>query len=221
MKKEINIPFFGFYESIYDSEMDSVVERESEYLQEYYDLSRFESCDVFDALHSNCNWEQIRQEIIKDYISAFNSSFESECSIDLGLDSVVMESPSEYNFTTDRLFSNISDEKIKELYNASKENKHVELAKIIKEKFTSYDGFISFYPNDINSWIEKGFKNWDSNELGALLLAILAINDIDRDEFEFDMMESENLFEDISNAVSNTIDWHKVEAKLEIAGLAS
>ena len=41
----------------------------------------------------------------------------------------------------------------------------------IKERFASYNGFISFYSNDINEWLVKPFPEWDLNELSSLFCA--------------------------------------------------
>lgn len=44
--------------------------------------------------------------------------------------------------------------------------------KAIKKRFTSYDGFISFYSNRIEDWLDKPLTEWDHNELGTLLYAL-------------------------------------------------
>lgn len=44
----------------------------------------------------------------------------------------------------------------------------------MKERFTSRDGFASFYPNDLNQWIMAARPNaWDHNQVETLIIAKL------------------------------------------------
>jgi hypothetical protein len=43
------------------------------------------------------------------------------------------------------------------------------LKNIIKRRFTSRDGFSSWYSNDIEEWKEKKIQDWNCVELGTLL----------------------------------------------------
>ncbi len=55
------------------------------------------------------------------------------------------------------------------------------LVKLIRERFTSRDGFCSFYSNDIDEWKEKEVTEWDEIELGTLLDAWLMENNLYED----------------------------------------
>ena len=84
-----------------------------------------------------------------------------------------MDSPREYNFATDRVYGEIPLKVLREIFRRSKAEKHETLAAIIGARFTSYDGFASFYSPDLDSWLAKAgpLAGWDHNELGTLLIA--------------------------------------------------
>ena len=162
MKKyEVRINFFsGFYESIhdgvFDNEMDWIME---DYGKEYDDF-RF-TCDYMGY--------------VKSYIAAISS--------EIGMDFVVNEliSPREYNFSTDVITVWMQPKDLKKISSALDSPT---LKDIIKKRFTSRDGFMSFYSNDINEWKEKPVKDWDCVELGTLLDAWII------DNFSFDYWDN-------------------------------
>ena len=145
-KYEVRINFFsGFYESIYDSVFDREVGYIMEDYEEGYDDFRF----TYDY-----------KLYVKNYISAISS--------ELGIDLVVNEliSPREYNFSTDVITCWMQPKDLKKISSALDSPT---LKEIIKRRFTSRDGFISFYSNDINEWKEKPVTDWDCVEIGTLL----------------------------------------------------
>jgi hypothetical protein len=87
--------------------------------------------------------------------------------------------PREYNFTTDRIFCEISESEVMRIFNATDKNI---LSQKAREAFTSRDGFISFYDSDYLTWGEV--LSWDHNQL--LILIDSFINDSD---FELYIME--------------------------------
>ncbi len=148
-KLEIGLPFFsGFYESIHSSVFDS----EEECIMEDYEGK---SWDDF-------RWEYDHLSYCKNYVNAVNSILE------LKLEFVEMTSPREYNFSTDRIFCKINKSDLKKLKTVLNSE---EMKNLVKRRFTSRDGFMSFYSNDIEEWKEKPLKDWDYNELGTLLEA--------------------------------------------------
>jgi len=161
-KLEIGLPFFsGFYESFHSS----VFEREEEYILEEY---KGKTWDDF-------KWEYDYLSYCKNYVHAVNSI------LDLKLEFVELSSPREYNFSTDRIFCTISKKDLNKISTAL----DTEIMKdLVKRRFTSRDGFISSYSNDINEWKEKPLKDWDYNELGTLLEAWININSTKTSETE-------------------------------------
>lgn len=173
--KEIIVPFQGYYNSLYDDLLEDVTE-----------LQDFETGEPL-AYDDNINWCGMKEVLNKIYIEEFQDLFNSETGLNIKLTYKDMESPREYNFSTDRLFCTISDSDIKALHEYATGSQST-FAGVIQERFTSYDGFISFYSNDVLKWIEKPINTYDHNELETLLLAALA-QECDYSEFEQDLYE--------------------------------
>lgn len=80
-----------------------------------------------------------------------------------------IHSPREYNFTTDTVNVSITlDRAALSQYCAKYSG---EMAPYFRARYTSYDGFMSHYPADINYWTDP--DNWDRHGLGAVLEAVL------------------------------------------------
>ena len=198
----IQIPFSGFYESWYSDELNSVEEREVEYFCE-------ENDDIDKDWLANEMWrfQDIRKAevaICPAYVDAFNDHMFETFDLQLGLTFSDMSSPKEYNFTTDRIFAHISEEKALELYQSVGMQL---LAKTIKERFTSCDGFISFYSNRLEDWLCKPLSEWDHNELGTLLEALVA----DDNDFDYNIFTRLYDGDTFYNAFQESIDWSKLE----------
>lgn len=149
------IPFSGFYESLHDSEIDYALD------QVFSD--RATGCEINEPLrwkaYDSMNWRGVHTEYAKEYAEAFAQHF--------GIDSLAFESlssPKEYNFTTDRIFCTIEYADLCRIVAAFDLN---EFAAHVREKFTSRDGFISFYPADLSEW--GRVESWDHNQAGTAL----------------------------------------------------
>lgn len=105
----------------------------------------------------------------------------------IGMTFESMDSPREYNFTTDRVYGLVPLKVMRELFKRSKTEGHKTLAALIADRFTSYDGFSSFYSNDVDSWLEKAgrLQDWDHNELGTLLIAALQMAGADMESGDY------------------------------------
>lgn len=149
------IPFSGFYESIHDSEIDRALESE---------FSDHETgCTINDALLHRAwdavNFSAVRHDYAKEYAAQFAHNFGLKT-----LEFESMQSPKEYNFTTDRIFCFIDYAELCRIiggFNLS------EFADHVKEKFTSRDGFASFYSPVLAEW--GNVKTWDHNQAGTAL----------------------------------------------------
>lgn len=163
----INIPQF---EGFYCSNLESIIDMELEMIQE----ERTE--DEKNHFWLKSDYSDVFLTMAKEWFSEFESETLFYNDIDISLEWDSMTSPKEYNFQTDRIFAQISESDARKLFNMVDKER---LANVIKERFTSYDGFISFYSNDLNEWLEKPLTEWDCNELGTLLLACLPDNATD------------------------------------------
>ena len=156
MKKyEVLLNFFsGFYESIHSGVFDN----EEEWIIEDnpghdYDDFKFKTDEV-----GYC----------KNYVNAISSE------IELKMEFMELTSPREYNFTTDKISVWITTKELKKISSALNSEA---LKDIIKRRFTSRDGFMSYYSNDIEEWKEKKIQDWDCVELGTLLDAWIIENE--------------------------------------------
>ena len=162
----INIPFAGFYESWYSGELDHVQERFVE-----YEVEKNPGLDPDipnEALWHCADYGKAYDHIARAYVDQFNQYLIDEYELDLGLKFESMQSPKFYNFETDRIFCEISEENVRKLREAVSDPA---LRQAIKERFTSRSGFISSYPNHLEDW--PPLEQWDHNELGTLLVALL------------------------------------------------
>ena len=205
MKKIINLPFPGFYYSWYDQEIDHALESQSEaYIErDPRDISVTLKDKVEAIFHSNFNGDSYRKTVAKSYTKAFNAWFEDKYELDLELEFESMISPKYYNFETDRVFAYISEEKARALCDLARPKLDAE----IKRRFTSRDGFISHYPNNLSDW-PRYLSDWDHNQLGTLLTALFNTEE----DADFEIFES--LYEAVSHAVDEAIDWDGVDADI-------
>jgi hypothetical protein len=124
---------------------------------------RNSGCEVYHGLveqvYRTCDFSAVYLEYAKEYAENFGQEFEIK-----SLKFESMQSPKEYNFTTDRIFVEIDFSEVERIY---QDCDKAELAKLVKEKFTSRDGFISFYSNCLESW--GNLESWDCNQVGTLI----------------------------------------------------
>jgi len=175
------LDFPGFYESMLSHALDQEHEQWIEYYcdggeesNDDFDLSGLSAGQIGEALFMATDYRKAYLSIAKDFAqgaSALASELPGLSDNPLTFES--MDSPREYNFATDRLFVTMSETDMAALFAASKAGNHAALAKTIKIRFTSYDGFCSHYSNDLAEWLEKPLDEWDHNEVGTLLSALL------------------------------------------------
>jgi hypothetical protein len=235
----VNIPFPGFYESVYseavDYEEESFCEcKATEESGEKGDLDyeeswpkdlRLSADDLAEILRRDTRYTY--EKIAANYVAAFDyqagealgfsvsdtrkrydyatKDFVEESymrdSIRIKFES--MDSPREYNFTTDRVYGEMPLAIVYLLFRRSRAEGHATLAKTIKDRFTSYDGFLSHYSNRFSEWLEKPLGDWDHNELGTLLIAALQLADVE----DLDLYEDTCGDEGAYLAWSDAVDW--------------
>ena len=197
----IQLPFCGFYESCASQMIDDEIERAFD----YSDCGGEHNIpdEIWYKAPYAIDYKAIEIELVKAYVDAFADRFEGETGIPLPLTFEEMTSPREYNFTTDRVFCLIPVSAVNAMFTASEADNHAQLAKVIKDTFTSYDGFFSSYSNDLGDWLLKPVLTWDHNELMTLLNAVIAIHETDStDDWSlWDMLESWAGNGGLSNAV--------------------
>jgi len=196
----INIPFQGFYESLFSAGIEQAEEFTIHYEVEEKGRNPSKCADAF---YKTASYRKAHLYVAQKYVKYFNDYLESEFGLDLELTFESLQSPREYNFETDRIFCFISPENAHKL-RAKVSDEELQIA--IKQRFTSRSGFISGYVNDLRGW-QVNVENWDYNELGTLLVALLGEGgDWEQDIFE--EMQDRNVFD---TAFDNCVDWEAYE----------
>ena len=176
-KLEVALPFFpGFYHTELENLIDREIEQESEYNGKEVEY-------LFDVY----NHQKAMEAISKGWVRAFSKE------TGIPLEYKDLSSPKEYNFTTDRVFAFIP---VSEVLKLESLRHSEEFKTILRQWFTSYDGFISFYDNDPESdkW-QRPVVEWDHNELSALLAAFVLRNHGDKDKFQMELFDNPAVYE--------------------------
>ena len=179
---KIELPFSGFYVSIYDSHIDNIIEY---YLYELEGEQLEKAQDAFYMM----NYDATRKAICEHYIQAYNQVFYDEFNIDLNLTFESLTSPKFYNFESDRLFVNIDPEVFKQVINLLDDDT---IQKTLSEKYKTQSGYIVF-ESTIEAIKNKDYELFSSDLLGMLLPE----NDV-LDNWQF----TDQIHEVISNSFS-------------------
>lgn len=214
-KMVILVPFSGFYESVHGAVMDTAEEMDAEHFaskdnDSYPEAVGMDESDIATILYQMADYKKGHLHYAESYVKAFVGYVKQETGVDLGLEFESLDSPREYNFTTDRIFAQIPVSILEEL------RAKVTLgnfAEVIKERHESRSGFCSFYTTDIEEWSKKPVTEYDHNELETLLITWMrqemtkdadeAIND---HAIEFDS-------EMALHAWQECVEWSDFEAK--------
>jgi hypothetical protein len=229
------LPFAGFYCSLWSDALDHEESQTVEYWQEDRDSfdSQFPELSaipaesikwdsVTDAMMMASDYRKQREHIAREYVAEFGAwlaeTLEGDFAQwhDCGFRFEELNSPRFYNFGTDRIFAQVPCVALQAIFARLTDNSEGRdlLAKTIAARFTSYDGFISFYSNSLADWLAKPFDDWDANELGTLIIAWGAFNDVDDfDELLFDY-RCGGLYEEIYRAIDNSVDWQGLSARV-------
>lgn len=194
-KREIRIPFSGFYESAHSAMIEAEIE----------DHFRDDKGDVIDFPEEFWHhWEakKVNEAYAEDYVDNFQEWLENECDIKINLEYKRLSSPREYNFSTDVIYAEIN---LQDVYEFKKLVAPLTLEKIIKERFTSRSGFISFYPSNLHEWTAKPVSQWDANELETLLIA--AIETVLNDDIEVKLDPYDLMDRSRCNGVMSNFIW--------------
>lgn len=210
------IPFPGFYETDLSEELDRAEEMSAESIVEHGESCGLDVREVCDALYFTSNYSAAFQHVAQKYaeefanfvntetgtLTPFNFTFES------------MDSPKEYNFSTDRVYVTLSLEDFQRMYDRTD---RAIFARIVRDTFTSRSGFASFYSNDAEVWHKKSLATWDHNEAGTLLRAYLLthVEDIEENSVEGRIcaeLSSDGVFD---AAFDSALDWEALQTRLK------
>ena len=136
IKLEINFPLF---EGFYCSQLD---------LAENIEVGEDESYLMTEEQFDEIDWNKTNENISKFYLDYFKdelSDFFKSIGV-LSLEFIKVDSPKYYNYSTDKLVCDIKIDKNVFVHELRKYDLDI-WEQFLKNNFTSYDGFISFYPN--------------------------------------------------------------------------
>ena len=195
---ETYLPVFsGFYCGYFESHIDFLAESEYEYYRDTYceDLE-FDDLEFdYKSFYNDCA-ECMVFEVRDELVSL---GFVSD------IDYQNISSPKYYNFANDSIYVAIklNDEKITNIMNYLNQNKE-EFAEYLKGKYTSCDGFISSYSNDVNDWLNPEALE-HSHKLGSILDFILENEGFEESELTFRVIETYNPILEITNDINELI----------------
>ncbi|WLA83205.1 hypothetical protein [Bradyrhizobium elkanii] len=199
--------FGGFYQSHWEQllsdaeELYTTMHAETERAQG--GLSRADIAGIFSETG---NTSRLCTALARSFCEHFDEEMSERLGFRLGLKFVELKSPSEYNFTTDRIVATMPLRSAKKLFYASMSERHRRLNDEIVDWFTPYPGFVPYYSDYIGDWIAKPIDKWDENELCVLLDAFV---DTDIDEEIYHAVAEH----DACSAFEESVDWKRFEEK--------
>lgn len=171
----LNIPFQGFYNSVHNSIIDDAENQ----LFTDRDTDCTNNNDLQSHFYNKCDYKKL----FTDYSKAYAESFRDEFNIP-SLKFISLNSPREYNFSTDVIECSINRVDILKIYeNADK----TRLAAFVTEHCTSRSGFHSFYSPDFKVW--DYVDSWDHAQLSLLLQFYFENHDNFNDDWEYETMQ--------------------------------
>lgn len=178
------LPFPGFYYSNLDQLIDCEIESHAEYAATSTDgeeaafpeAIRLDQFELAGLLFHHGEFRRAHLMLAQSYLDAWNEAAAVELGQPAGARFESIQSPREYNFETDRLFAYVPENFLRDLWRKHAADGFETLARVIRKRFTSRDGFISYYSNRVTDWIEKGLDGFDRNELETVIIAALELS---------------------------------------------
>mgnify|MGYP001809913033 CR=1 FL=1 len=201
----ITLPFPGFYGSDYADALDRDESDWAEHHATESDGDestfpeplRLDASDVGDSVYMATDYRPGFVSVARQYVGAFDYHLGEALNLNraarrwrftddgmkresyrrpsAGLKFESLDSPREYNFSTDRIFAYIPRATIRAAFARSKADDHKTLAAVIVARHSSRSGFASFYESDLADWLATPLAEWDHNHLQTLIIAVLAL----------------------------------------------
>lgn len=163
----LKIPFAGFYETSHSAMLENWLEYEQDTLMTEHGATLEQVQELAERFYDAIDWRKVHTEYAKAYTGELETLLNSESPRVTNMPIVfeALESPREYNFATDCIYAKMDIGDIQYMLGEIDEKTWRDF---IREKCTSYDGFISFYSNDYDEW-EKDLSEWGEARLGMVL----------------------------------------------------
>lgn len=232
--------YYSHYSADLDREAESMAENETETGNEYGESQfpeplQISESDIAELIFDCSDWGAMHRHYAASYADAFSYLAGEKLGISapemvsfyswqekkqkkekrqvysLRLSGCDMTSPREYNFETDRIFCQMPESVIRKLWAINRVDGFASLDAVTRRRFTSYDGFISFYRNDWHQWGK--LADWDSNQLATLLIAACESVGFDcEDDSNLQIYYAVSESETAYHAFSEGFDYSKFEA---------
>ena len=164
------IPFSGFYSSLHDELINQAVDS----------LAQDDVGDPIPERVEQINKMIDYRKVLLTYSQLYVEEFCKNFSVELKF--LELDSPREYNFTTDKVVCEISEDEVERIFDLVSSE---ELTRVAKERHTSCSGFSSFYDPDWTTWGAP--DTWEPQQLCTLLMA--HVGDAD----DYDLMGEHDL----------------------------
>lgn len=168
--------FCGFYDSVlYNSDMLALGDTMEGYTFEFTEKGWY-----YYTQKACCAWVGHMRELLYEnnplnmYLHGF----------------VKLHSPKEYNFTTDKIEMEV-DVDLRHLKRWCFRDKRMDFDKYLRETWTSYDGFVSFVPNNVPAF-KRAYGRGDKYEkanLRDIMVEFYLLECVDTDELYMDMTD--------------------------------
>lgn len=175
--KHLTINFGGFYESLHSDFIDNEIEQ-------YFSDESGEPTEQHDV-----NYSHLCKIYINEYASALNELINDEYNINITFHNISLYSPKYYNFETDTIETNISNESFNKLVKLFIND--YSFIDFVNKTSAGYDGFHSFYEGI------EAVKKDDTILVQYIFNYILS----DNTESIFDYLDSNYAYETIFNAI--------------------
>jgi hypothetical protein len=215
----VRLPFSGFGEQtlwndLIDHEENSNWDYEVEYRQEEEGVPkhmRLDASEFCNLSMQHSNYSEAFEAIAKDYVEAFSFKASQRLGFDWDVLNLKFES---LESRGDRVWAYMHPAVLHYLWVRSTVEDHKRLAVKVKAEFTPRSGFIPAYRSNVEAWVGKELDEWDHNELGMLLEAMIDADERDEDGEELDWSIYHCLADD-NQYWSNCVDWPKLEAAVQ------
>jgi hypothetical protein len=190
------IPFAGFYQSIWSDIVDQYVEQYVELHDEQINA---------ESIYDHLDFRQAYTELAKLYAEAFAKWLGETLDRPVEHEFEELTSPRFYNFETDKIFVRLPEAVLQAVLDDLRSKDQETLERTFRDRFTSRDGFISFYSSDVPS---KPINEWDHNELHALLAAWIkhqGVGDLDLELYD-------GVYERSYPICDAAVDWDAISA---------
>ena len=172
MRRQITLPFVGFYGSILSDALDNIVENYDEY-----------------AEHTSQTWSAIYKQAAKSYADRYNELFLEETGINLEIEFVELWSPQFYNFETDRIYVTVDVDSLEKVIS---EIGIEEIRKKLREQYKPSSGFSPF--SSTLEAIEKDWENFPELFWSDIILELIFNSELIYNDDTFNTQLNESYF---------------------------